>query len=377
MDLEAVVQHRLKTASLRVPPAPVVALRLQQLLNDEAATVTGLSSIVKQDQALAAVVLRLANSAAYRRTSDIVSLSAAVVVLGRKALADLAFAHAMFEQTLKSGSLVPLRRRAWRESLVAAQVASWVAELFGLDPDEAFVAGLLHDIGRVPVIGLLEEVLVEHPSADTRTEEGWWSLIDQFHVELGLVLAQRWGLPSAIGEVIGGHHEPTASGPMLEVVRVADDVVRLLDGAPSVGAERLGTIAALSTDHCRALAAKLPRLPAYLDAFREPSVSGVAEVVDYELRLVDELGVEQRVSLHVGGLVIDALVHALDSQLLAVACELRPGQLVRVRTRDLSFHAKVVGTAAGRSELAPWALDATQQAAWCTFVEQLGARFAA
>jgi hypothetical protein len=106
-------------------------------------------------------------------------------------------------------------------------------------------------------------------------------------------------------------------------------------------------------------------------------VTEPAEVVDYELRLVDELGVDQHISLHVGGLVVDARVHAVDAQLFAVEAQLRPGQLVRVRSKDVSFHAKVVGTAGGRSELAPWALDAAQEEAWRSFVEQLGARVAA
>jgi putative nucleotidyltransferase with HDIG domain len=377
MDLEAVVSQRVKTASLRVPPSPVVALRLSQLLKDERSTVAGLASVVKQDQSLAAVVLRLANSAAYRRTSEVIALASAVVVLGRKALVDVAYSHAVHEQTVRSGSLLPLRRRAWRESLVAAQVSFWVAELFDVDADAAYVGGLLHDIGRVPMIGLLEELLIEHPEADTRTEDGWWSLLEAFHVEAGVALASSWGLPGPVLELIRAHHGEGEGSKLLEVVRIADDVVRLLDGESCVPPERLGTIAALSSGQCLALALSLPLLPGYLDAFREPAVSELAEVIDYELRLSEALDVGLHVTLHVGGLVFDAPVYGLDPVMLSVRRELRPGQLVRVRAGAASFHARVAGCRSGITELTPWALDEAQQQAWLDFIAKGQGRLAA
>ena len=369
MDLDAAMAERVKRGKIRVPPSPVVALRLMQLLADERSGPAALVAALEQDQTLAAIVLRLANSAAYRWTGEVVSLKAAVVTVGRKALRELSVARELHEHTLTSGSLVALRRRAWRESLSCARIASWVAPLFRASPDEAFVAGLLHDIGRVPAIGILEQLLLEHPGADTRTEEGWWAVVELHHVALGAFLARSWGLPSAIAGVITKHHALEEVSPLLEALRVADEVVRLLDGEPSLDGARLGAIAALSTEQCDALAAQLPLLPATFDAFREADQGVAAGAIDYELRLPDALDPELQVTLTCEGLVTEADVLSVSEALFGVQCALRPGQVVKVRAGDARFHARVTASDGEAAELARWALDEGQAREWRRFVE--------
>jgi putative nucleotidyltransferase with HDIG domain len=376
MDLDAIIEARVKSASLRVPPSPVVALRLGRLVADEATTLDALAAVVKQDQSLAAVVLKLANSVTYRRGDEVVSLTTAVVNLGRRALRDLAYAHALHEQALSAGPLVALRRRAWRESLTSAQVAQWVAELRGTGEDDAFVAGLLHDIGRLPVIGALEALLATMPEADTRSEDGWWSLVEQHHGALGTQLATAWALPHVIADIIAQHHDLSVDSPLLQAVRISDQVVALLDGEAGLSAEQLGTIAELSSEQCAQLATRLPRLPAYLDAFREPddTATATADVINYELRLPDSLDTGVQVTLHVDGLVEDVDVLALDARGVVVRRALRAGRLVRLRAGDVTVHARVTACVEGDAELAPWALDAAQRTAWLAFVERTAPR---
>jgi HD-like signal output (HDOD) protein len=355
----------------------MVAVRLGRLAADERATVEELCAVLKQDQALAGAVLRLANSPAHWRGAEVVALHAAVVNLGRRALTGLAWAEALHAHALVGGPLVALRRRAWRESLVAAQVAQWVAELRGDPLEDAFVAGLLHDLGRLPVIGALEALLAALPAADTRSEDGWWALVEQHHVAQGARLASEWGLPGVITDVIAQHHDPAFDTPLLTAVRVADEVVRLLDGEPGVGAERLGAIAELSAAQCDALAARLPQLPAYLDAFREPALDEPGlEVIDYELRLPDALDAVPQVTLHLDGLVVDADVLAIDERSVVVRRELKPGRLVRLRAGGVTLHARVTAQVDDGAQLTPWALDGAQREGWEAFVRAVrgGAR---
>ena len=368
MDLEAVMIARVKKGTIRVPPSPVVALRLMQLLADESTPLEALKSALEQDQALAAIVLRLANSAAYRRAAEVVSLQQVVLVLGRKTLREVSVAKELHETTLGGGALVALRRRAWRESLACAQVASWVAPMFEVKPDEAFVAGLLHDIGRVPGIGILEQLLTEHPEADTRNEDGWWQLVEAHHVALGTLLGRSWGLPSLLALAIEQHHDPQVSSPLLEVLRVADQVVTLMDGEPFLAADHLGAIAALSSAQCEALARQLPLIPATLDAFREPELTERAGVIDYELQLPDALDPDHQVTLTCDGLVSEADLHSASAALFVVQVALRPGRLVKVHAGDARFHARVTASADGLSELKPWALDEAQAREWARFV---------
>ncbi|MFZ5443882.1 MAG: HDOD domain-containing protein [Myxococcota bacterium] len=372
MELEAVVAARVKQGKVSVPPSPVVALRLLQLLDDEKSPLAALVSVLEQDQALAAIVLRLANSARYRRAADVVSLSQAVMMLGRGVLREIAVARELHERSLARGPLVALRRRAWREALSGAQVAAKLAPWFGVKPDEAWVAGLLHDIGRVPAIGILERLLVEHPDADTRSEEGWWALVEEHHLTLGTLLAQKWQLPALVASVIESHHRPHEQGPLVECLRAADQVVRLMDGEAFVPAADLGAIATLSTEQCEELARFLPLLPAALDAFREPQGAETASAVDYELQLVEEHVSGHEVSLTCDGLVSDcALLSATDARLL-VRATLPEGHLVRVAAGDARFHARVIGVSGGMSELRPWAMDAEQSRAWGDFLRATG-----
>lgn len=284
-------------------------------------------------------------------------------------LRELSVAKELHERTLASGALVALRRRAWRESLSSARVASWVAPFFGCSADDAFVVGLLHDIGRVPAIGVLEQLLRECPEADTRSEDGWWVMVEQHHVAFGALLARSWRLPTLVAGAISAHHDLTQTSPLLETLRVADEVVKLLDGEPALGAHHLGVIAALSTAQCEALAAKLPLLPATFDAFREPTQSEPASVIDYELKLPDALDPELQVTLTCDGLVTEADVLSVSPALFGVRGWLRVGQLVKVRAGEARFHARVTATDGEASELAPWALDAAQALEWHRFVE--------
>lgn len=368
MDLEAVIAARVKQGKVTVPPSPVVALRLLQLLEDDRSPLTALVSALEQDQALAAVVLRVANSARYRRGGEVVSLGQAVMLLGRKTLREVAVAKELHERTLGRGPLVALRRRAWRESLTCAQVAAKLAPWFDVKPEEAYVAGLLHDIGRVPAIGIIERLLVEHPDADTRTEDGWWALVEQHHVALGVLLARAWALPALVASAIESHHQPHDQGPLIEALRVADQVVRLLDGDAFVPADHLGTIAALSTAQCEALAAFLPLLPATLDAFREPVMDQPASAIDYELQLMDDLVAGREVTLTTDGLVHEVPLVAASERHLVVRATLAPGHLVRVAAGDARFHARVVGATSDGCELRPWAMDAEQARAWAEFL---------
>ena len=137
MDLDAALAARVKKGAIRVPPSPVVALRMMQLLADEQTPVAALIATLEKDQALTAIVLRLANSAHYRRGAEVVSLEQALLVLGRKTLREVSVARELHGQTLHTGPLVALRRRAWRESFSSAHVASFLAPMFEAKAEEA------------------------------------------------------------------------------------------------------------------------------------------------------------------------------------------------------------------------------------------------
>jgi putative nucleotidyltransferase with HDIG domain len=367
MDLEASIAARIKQGTVRAPPSPLVALRLMQLLADERTPLAALKSTLEKDQTIAAIVLRLANSARYRWGREVTSLQQAIVVLGRKALREVGIAKEMHERTMSNGSMVSLRRRVWRESLTAAHVASVVAGFFNVVADEAFVAGLLHDIGRVPAVGVIEEVLKS--AGATVSEAEAWALVEKHHLELGGTLARTWGLPNGLIDVITRHHDPEFTSPLLETVRLADQLVKLMDEVPCVTAEALAALPKLTADQRAELAKQLPLIPPTLDAFRESDAQKPGNE-NYELNVMDEAAVAQRV-LHVTyeGLVTEAKLKLGSEAAMTVTIPLQSERVVRVNAGDAAFYARVVGSEGDTAELKLWGLDAGQLSKWKAFVE--------
>lgn len=280
-DAETQLIHALEEAvsrrAVRVPPYPSTAMQLQAVLARDDYEVDELVEAMRSDPAFAGNLLRLANSPLYRRGQEVTSVANAVLRVGARELTRLAMAAAVSKATL-DGVLLPLRRRAWRESLASALLSERLAPLSQHEPGEAFVAGLLHDVGRVLALSVLEEALARQPDLDPG-DEVLWRLVDRFHVAFGALVAERWQLPGVLGAVITTHHDAhEAQAPLASVVLKADLAVALLESERQVTAAMLER-AGLTADEARELEHLLPGVPAFLSALEveaTPRVGGAA-----------------------------------------------------------------------------------------------------
>jgi HD-like signal output (HDOD) protein len=210
--------------------------------------------VVGADPAVTATLLRYGNSAMWRGASPITTLQSAVTRIGVSEVLKVAMAATLGAASARHGVLAELRRKAWQQSLTGAFLprrppprpgaflAFLVARGRGLNPQEGFTCGLLHDFGRIVSIICLEDLLGSSHDARALTEEDWLSLVDEFHVDLGLLTARIWGLPPLVKAAIGTHHEPENAGiyrPMVDVLVVVDEVLKLLDERPALGTEDL------------------------------------------------------------------------------------------------------------------------------------------
>ena len=176
--------------------------------------------------------LRAANSAALRGISALTSLRDAIARLGAEELCRVAMATSLGAVATLDGPLATLRRTAWRQALISALACRQIAPLRGIDREEAFACGLLHDFGRVIAIASIESVLADRPSEAPRSESEWMALVDRFHVELGTLTARQWKLAELHAVVIASHHLPSGPGEfrsMLDLVRASDAVVALVE----------------------------------------------------------------------------------------------------------------------------------------------------
>lgn len=383
MDFEQAVVELVRQGKVRIPPMPEAAMRLAAELARSTWTVDDLVAVLKTDQVLAAGLLRLANASAYARGEPVTELSVAVVRIGAQDLHRLALTSGLQQLAVTNGPLVSLRRRAWRGALASAMVCERLAALANDKAEESYVAGLLHDIGRLLAITCLETVLLAHPEEQPRDEAEWWALVENLHVELGLVLVTHWRLPALFEQVISGHHRAEAElTPLLRRVHAADIIVELLERKSHLTLVDLEHHTRLPHAECEALAALLPMIPEFTRAFsfgaKGPDV--VSKVTPVPIAAAPKpLEVPVEISRLGGGPVRCTLVAAQDSSLTVESPEpVSVGDLVAVQLMDeldFSFCAKVGSARRGpkgyRAVLAPYALTRALHQRWVEFVAKI------
>lgn len=275
------IEERVRRDQIAVPPYPAVALKLGQVVRSKTASMADLLPVLKSDQALSATLLRVANSSAYWRGSAVASLNVAVSRLGLTEVHRLALAGSLSPTALTPGPLAELRRHDWIRALASAFLCERLARVRQLNTEDAFVCGLLHEFGRLVVISTLEKLLEERPKEPARTAADWRTLIDDFHLEVGMVVAARWRLPPAVEESMLRHHDDDLGGcrypESVRLVWAADAVVQRLDATPELGASELTAIPhLLDNDERKAVSEVVPHLPAFIAAFDEQVSSPTA-----------------------------------------------------------------------------------------------------
>jgi HD-like signal output (HDOD) protein len=228
-------------ALINLPPFPAVAARILQLLLQETASVKDLSELVQMDIAFSTEVLTLANSALFAFRSEITSILQASVLLGFERLKAIALTVGL--RSYVRNFLTPGLLACWRHSLACAVVAEQLGPACSIERDQAYVSGLMHDIGRLALatiepVGykkLIAEAEVKRIDILAREEE----LFGVDHPEAGKWLAEQWNLPKLFAEVAAHHHgEPTPGEPdMVGVVRVACRAADCI-GFPAVRSHR-------------------------------------------------------------------------------------------------------------------------------------------
>ena len=278
-DLQAAVKALLDRDAVTIPPYPGVAMRLQQLVSTGNYGMNDLAKVAMTDPVVTGQLLRAANSAAYRGATNINSVGEAVTRIGGADVVRIAVAASLGAQAGKRGPLASMRRRIWQEALASAVVCFHLSSGRRINPQEGFVCGLLHDIGKVVATSSIEILLGQHKDERRLSEGEWMTFIDRFHVEIGLVTARKWTLSEMLQTVIGTHHEVERAGafrPMVDLVCAADDVVALMMREPIVTEEQLVAQPSLSAAEARTLLNALPGIGAFVSGMDESPVPAPA-----------------------------------------------------------------------------------------------------
>jgi HD-like signal output (HDOD) protein len=214
---EAALVQTLEGGRAALPLLPHVATQALELANNRDASVREFSELIMRDPPIAARFIATANSALYSRGQTIRSVNDAVARIGLGASRDLVF------QVVYANTVTGLKQfqeeveASFQRSVLCGVICRVAAPLLRLNVADAYLCGLLHDIGESRIYRILSEGKVS-PSPEEAV-----SLVQKYHPRAGAELAMRWALPDEIVQVCRRHEERGAPpSDQLRLVRVAD-----------------------------------------------------------------------------------------------------------------------------------------------------------
>lgn len=217
-----------------IPTLPTVVLKVNKMLQDYDTSIKDLSKTIEKDQAIVSKILRLVNSAFYGFRSRINTIHHAVTILGFNTVRNAVVSVSIIDAFSGKASAREFDITAfWKHSVAVAVTSRYLADRTRLvTPDEAFVAGILHDVGKVVLAQYFKELFGQVWVA-TREQglsfyEAEKKLLPVNHTQIGGHLAKKWQLPASLFEAISYHHAVRKSAThfnLLMVVHVADIIV--------------------------------------------------------------------------------------------------------------------------------------------------------
>lgn len=230
-----------------LPTLPRTVLRIAELVNHPRASARDLSQVITDDQVLTARLLKLVNSSFYGFPGRISTVTSAVVLIGFDAIRNLLLTTSVFDLF---PTRTPWDRRQqeslWDHSLgcaIGAKVIGGVVHHEKLE--ELFVAGLLHDIGKIVAMmvfpDLFSRIISRVHAGGLLIAAAEDEVMGFTHAEIGRVLAERWNLPAKLVSIIAFHHAPMNAGAFAAeaaIVQLADILARAL-GFGSGGDDRI------------------------------------------------------------------------------------------------------------------------------------------
>ena len=222
-----IVQAYLNSDKAVLPVFNQTGMRVQQEVAKEDPDLRTIETLISSDQALTTQVLRTANSAFYKGLSKANSIRDAIVRLGTNEVGNIV---TLCSQQVNYRSLDPfvfgLMKRLWEHSVGCAIGSKWLARQLKFDTltAEAFTAGLLHDVGKLLILKVIEVLRRSKSAAVLPSESFMLEVLDFLHAEQGWHLSQRWNLPDIYSHVIRAHHDPelNTGDTLLTLVRLAN-----------------------------------------------------------------------------------------------------------------------------------------------------------
>lgn len=219
----------------KLPSLPVVAIKLLKLTRDDTSAVVDLVRLIETDPAITAKILKIVNSAAYGLRRKVSSIKHAIVLLGFAAIRSLAMDVVLYDQLIQRRTRHGFNRvHFWQHCLTVATLCRALAHRVNYpNPEEAYIAGLLHDIGKIisETHGRISysEFLKQQDHHDGLLVDIEKKILGLDHGDIGAFVCQQWGLPDAIVLALKLHHQRFAHLPLDPEHRLLVAMVSLAD----------------------------------------------------------------------------------------------------------------------------------------------------
>jgi HD-like signal output (HDOD) protein len=231
-----------------LPSMPQIVFKAHEIMEDPNSSTSKVAELIETDQAIAAKVLKMANSAYYGMSGKVSSIQHAAVVLGERALGELItlagtsnlLGSKLYGYAMDSGEL-------WRHSMTVAFGSKIMAQrhMPQLEND-AFSVGLIHDVGKLvldrPVLNR-KSLFDEFMAAGDKTFLSAENRILGFdHAEIGCDICQKWQIPDTLTKAIRFHHRPSAASndDLVSIVSMADTIANMAAATKMVGRIQCG-----------------------------------------------------------------------------------------------------------------------------------------
>ncbi|MEA5096981.1 MAG: HDOD domain-containing protein [Burkholderiaceae bacterium] len=220
-----------------LPPMPAVVMDVFESIDQETVNFSHLTRKIIMDQALAAKILRCANSSYYNTQSSVTTIQQAITLIGVSGVRNLVVAAVLkgsFPECYCHGFDYDV---FWRHSIGVAVCAKVLARHLQLNQDQAYTAGLLHDVGRLALVthftSQYEQAVAWRAEHDCHILQAEREVLGIDHVQTGEALARHWKFSRGIQNAIAKHHEPDMVGgdTIAAIVHIADAVSHALDFA--------------------------------------------------------------------------------------------------------------------------------------------------
>ena len=231
------IRHQLDKID-NIPTLPTIAMQVNTLIQDYDTSIKKISSVIENDQAIVAKILKLVNSAFFGLRSKVGNIPHAITLLGFNTVRNAVISVSVINTLSNIPDMEEFKiSDFWTHSISVAVASKHIAETTRLhNPDDCFIAGLLHDIGKLILINNFESLFTEiwKLKRDEKITffEAEKKLDSMNHAQIGGYLASRWKLPVDLSDTIARHHSISQRAidiNLLKIIHSADLIINNID----------------------------------------------------------------------------------------------------------------------------------------------------